>query len=262
MDLEKELSKVVFTDETFVNKAAVGNKIIEYIRRSRRARWRRIWFAAASIAAVVLVATGYFASSVDIRTGQSILAVSLPDGSAVQMQEQSRVTYNRIGWLWNRDVTLDGQARFTVVKGSRFTVRTDFGAVTVRGTEFTVTTGLQTLTVECFSGSVEVATPVGNRVLEAGDKVDCSPAGMEFTAVKPPLPPYIRYSHAALSEVVSRIEQIYGVTVAPTDACAGITYDGVLPTGNLDEALDVVMSSCGIRYQITGNQVNISFYEQ
>lgn len=260
MDLKELFSEVKFRDAVFVNKDAVGDAIMERIGASRKRAVRHTWIAAASLVLAVLSTATWLMNNREFVSGEAVLALKLPDGSQVQMQENSQLSYNRIGWLWKRDVRFQGNARFKVAKGERFTVSTGFGGVAVLGTEFAVTAHKDTLVVECFSGAVDVKTQVGEQILHADEKVECSPRGMIFTPAQEPLPVFLEYDHVPLTQVVDKIEELYGVTVTPGDVCRGIIYDGLLPTGDLDEALEIVMSSCGITYSTDGKQIIISRY--
>ena len=91
----------------------------------------------------------------------------LPDGSTVQVMENSRLTYNHITWLWERKLQLLGKASFNVTKGKTFTVRTEAGDVTVLGTKFLIDQQGKKMTVNCEEGSVQVETAVGKRTLLA-----------------------------------------------------------------------------------------------
>lgn len=258
MDFEKLFSEanIKFKDEMFLNKDIVGQKIMTRIGASRKHSFRYVWVAA-SIMVVLSMAT-YLLSNREVITGKDTLLVTLPDGSQVRMLENSRLSYNRIAWLWKRNIDFKGNARFMVASGRKFTVRVEFGSVEVLGTEFQVEAGTQNLVVECFSGLVGVKTDIGKQIVHPAEKVACSPEGMILTVVKDPLPPFLEFTHTPLVRVISKMEELYGVTITPKDICEDIVYDGLLPTGNLDEALEVVMSGCGMAYTTNGNQITIS----
>lgn len=259
MELEKLFSEgnVRFTNETFVNKDIVGQNIMSRIKTPRKHSFRYVW-AAASVMIVLFSVTTYLLNNREAVSGKNQLLLTLPDGSQVQMLENSQLSYNRIAWLWNRNVDFKGNARFMVAKGQTFTVKTQFGSIEVLGTEFQVETGYQNLVVECFSGVVEVKTDIGEQIVQTNERVECSPEGMILTIVREPLPPFLEFTHAPLVQVISKLEELFNVIITPKDICEKIVYDGLLPTGNLDEALEVVLSSCGIAYTVNGNQITIS----
>lgn len=261
LDFEMLFSKnVVLKEDDFVNKDIVGDAIMARIQASRKRTIRYVWAAASAI--IILLTTTYPLSNEEYTSKKSSLAILLPDGSQVQMKENSHLSYNRIAWLWNRTIDFEGTAHFIVTKGQKFIVNTNFGNVEVLGTEFQVEAGAQSLAVECFSGAVGVKTEVGDKILHSNEKLECTPKGMIFTPAKEPLPPYLEFNGVALNDVIARIEELFGVTITPKDICQGIIYDGLLPTDSLREALEIVMSSCGMTYSINGNQIIISHYDE
>lgn len=257
-DFEELFSKnVVLKEEEFVNKDIVGDAIMARIQSSKQRSLRYVW-AAASVVVVMLGTSTYLLSNEEFASKMNPKMVNLSDGSQVYMQKNSYLKYNRITWLWNRSIDFEGTAHFIVAKGKKFSVKTNFGNVEVLGTEFQVETGIKSLAVECFSGSVGVNTNVGNIVLHPNEKVKFSPQGMNFSPIKESLPPFLEFNGVPLVRVVDKMEELYSVTIQPKDICKDIIYDGLLPTDNLIEALEIVMSSCGLTYSINGNLITIS----
>lgn len=105
-------------------------------------RWAsRPWPVAAAVVALVVVAVGLFwlrPVTITAPAGD-VLAVHLPDGSEVELNSGSRLTYRRLfGWRTRR-VTLRGEAFFEVVHDpTPFVVQTFNSTVTVLGTRFNV----------------------------------------------------------------------------------------------------------------------------
>lgn len=260
LDFEILFSKnVVLKEDEFVNKNIVGDAIMARIQASRNRSIRYVWVAASAII-ILLTTSTYLLSNQKYVSKKNPLAILLPDGSRVQMKGNSHLSYNRIAWLWNRSLDFEGTAHFIVTEGQKFIVKTSFGDVEVLGTEFEVEADIQSLAVECFSGAVEVKTSVGDKILHPNEKVEFNSEGMLFTPAKQPLPPIFEFNGISLDQVIKEIEELFGVTVTPKDICHGIVYDGVLPTENLEEALEIVMSSCGMKYSINGNIITISQY--
>lgn len=248
--------KIVLKEEEFANKDIIGDAIMARIEASRKRSLRYMW-AAASAIIILLTTSTYSLSDQEFASKKNPLAILLPDGSHVQMQRNSYLSYNRIMWLWKRSIDFEGTAHFSVAKGQKFTVMTDFGNVEVLGTNFQVETGTESLVVECFSGLVGVKTKVGDKILHPNEKVEFSPKGVVFTPAEKPLPLYLEFDDVPLTHIVDKIEELYDVTIVPKDICQDIKYDGLLPTGNLEEALEIVMSSCGLTYSLNGNQTII-----
>ena len=182
----------------------------------------------------------------------------LPDGSSVQVMENSRLTYNHITWLWERKLQLLGKASFNVTKGKTFTVSTEAGDVTVLGTKFLVDQQGKKMFVNCEEGSVKVETAVGKRTLLAGESVRCDETKIvpvEKKADESEFPEVLGYEDDPLINVVADIEHIFEVTVVGHEKCEGLTYNGTVLTKDLNATLEKVFGSCGISYQIRGKEI-------
>lgn len=88
----------------------------------------------------VLYLTFFNASTTLIETSTTMNRVALPDGSAVWVNQQSRLSYSSNFNKGNRTVELDGEAFFEVKKDSErpFIVRLNDAEIKVLGTSFNV----------------------------------------------------------------------------------------------------------------------------
>lgn len=86
------------------------------------------------------------------------LTVNLPDGTKVNLQSRSTLTYYPLWWKISRKVVLSGEAFFNVVEGSEFTVLSHLGRTVVLGTSFNIITSDNKYIVTCFSGRVKVTS--------------------------------------------------------------------------------------------------------
>lgn len=111
-------------------------------RAPRRGSVRRRVGAFASVAvlavAVVAGVGAWRGQTVSAEAGASVLAVSLPDGSAVALSPGARIEWRRA--FAARDVSLSGEAFFSVARDAAhpFTVSAGEARVTVLGTRFAV----------------------------------------------------------------------------------------------------------------------------
>ena len=132
-------------DEQPLKKARVGDRMPT--RNKRRATFRRSVFAAVAACSVLIIgAIGFLSIPVThTTTAGENLAVVLPDGSEVYLNNESSMEYRRGFRQWNglkvtsREVKLDGEAFFTVAKDGRpFKVNTFNAEVSVLGTGFNI----------------------------------------------------------------------------------------------------------------------------
>lgn len=169
LDKYLEEGKLPLVGEIFSRKKEIGDKLklqreeshkIALSRRRKQGAGRSFSFSWGVAAAVVLLLGigGYFLAEEKVVTDNTAMNYELPDGSTVQVMENSRLTYNHITWLWERKLQLLGKASFNVTKGKTFTVRTEAGDVTVLGTKFLIDQQGKKMTVNCEEGSVQVET--------------------------------------------------------------------------------------------------------
>ncbi|MDR0893259.1 MAG: FecR domain-containing protein [Mediterranea sp.] len=223
----------------------------------RRVPYRaRYWWAAAAVA-ILLVVGGYFVSQKKLMATDQVVACSLPDGSRVQLKEHSALAYNRIGWMWNRELRLSGKAFFEVAHGGKFRVRTEAGDITVHGTKFLVEQEGDNMFVDCQEGKVEVKTKSGKQVLEAGEHVRCVEHQIGEVKKDVEYPPVLNYEHDPLVNVIADIEQIFHIDIVGMENGDTLTYEGSISTTDLKSTLQEVFGSLHLKYQVKGSVVEI-----
>ena len=129
--------------------------------------WLR-WGIAASLA--LLMGFGYIFYQNSTWTHVQMTAseqseMELPDGSVVQVNASSKISYRDRSFDKERRIRLRGEAFFEVEEGSSFTVETRLGNVRVLGTAFNVRQRESSLEVSCQSGKVEVLVDGGKTVI-------------------------------------------------------------------------------------------------
>lgn len=236
LDKYLEEGKLPLVGEIFSRKKEIGDKLklqreeshkIALSRRRKQGTGRSFSFSWGAAAAVVLLLGigGYFLAEEKVVTDNTAMNYEFPDGSTVQVMENSRLTYNHITWLWERKLQLLGKASFNVTKGKTFTVRTEAGDVTVLGTKFLIDQQGKKMTVNCEEGSVKVETAVGKRTLLAGESVHCDEnkiVPVEKKAEESEFPEVLGYEDDPLINVVADIEHIFKVTVVGAREVRGI----------------------------------------
>ncbi|TNF27090.1 MAG: iron dicitrate transport regulator FecR, partial [Bacteroidetes bacterium] len=118
------------------------------------------WFRYAAAAAIVLLLSTtaflrFYTESVTTPAGLHS-SVSLPDGSTVELNAATELSYHPYWWRFNRSVKMEGEAFFEVVKGSSFSVVSENGTTTVLGTSFNINSRENGYTVFCKTGKVSV----------------------------------------------------------------------------------------------------------
>lgn len=94
------------------------------------------------VAAVALIILGFgflFVPKTVTIPNAEMAEIQLPDGSSVELNSGSTLQYNRLFSFTNRDITLNGEAYFSVEEGEEpFIVEANGSATKVTGTEFNV----------------------------------------------------------------------------------------------------------------------------
>lgn len=266
-----EEGKLPLTGEVFARKAAVGAKLEKYreakrekalAKRQKTTERKRVtrrssyvsWKMVAMFVLLLGVGGAYYFSGEKITAEALAVNHTLPDGSSVQLMEDSRISYNKMVWLWERKLHLLGKAYFDVTPGKAFTVKTEAGDVRVLGTKFLVEQKGKTMTVNCEEGRVKVETPVGERTLNAGESVRCDGKTIE-PVEEDILPEMLGYEEDPLVNVVADIEQIFDVKVIGCEKYDGVYFSGTILTRDLEETLKRVFGSLEITYRISGKEI-------
>jgi ferric-dicitrate binding protein FerR (iron transport regulator) len=114
-------------------------------------------------AATILLLAGIFSvlffytNSVYCPAGQH-LSQSLPDGSVIKLNADSKISYKPLWWSFARQVNFEGEGFFEVQKGKKFVVISELGSTAVLGTSFNIFSRGEEYSVTCFTGKVRVTS--------------------------------------------------------------------------------------------------------
>ncbi len=218
----------------------------------------KLWpyFAAAASIALIL---GMFLFNADAsystKYGEQ-LSVALPDGSEMILNAKSNAIFDEKNWDKNRLVTLEGEAFFKVKKGSKFTVSTKHGDVTVLGTQFTVQSLQSLFEVQCFEGKVSVTNLKNKEILTAGKAYrnldNNNPQQWVFEAKEPSwITNTSSFRSIPLKYVFKELEEQYNITINTSSVDLSTIYTGTFPNNNKEIALNTVFSTLGINYSLS-----------
>jgi len=212
------------------------------------------------LAACLLVCVGYFsglfnngkANSKDyvervLLSSKSAGALHgrLPDMSAVVLAANSELYYDKEDWA--RKVNLRGEAFFRVTKGSKFSVKTKEGVVSVVGTEFNVKSRDKILEVSCKEGSVQVKSKNYNETLRANDSMKLLPNGKSITKLQFTT----KMRKTPLSEVLDALGYQYDRKVTHTGLNVQDIVNCNFTHTNLSSALKTSVGALGINYDVS-----------
>ncbi|MFY0606245.1 MAG: FecR domain-containing protein [Cyclobacteriaceae bacterium] len=222
------------------------------------------WKLAAS---VILVLGSFWISwtiaQVEVSTGLAeVKEVSLPDQSVVTLNAESRLSYNRLSWMANRSLELEGEAFFEVTKGERFEVISLKGTTEVLGTSFNIYAREDAYEVKCYTGKVQVSLSESKHVLSPGDCV-LAQAGEVKTSSFDTLRQTWKqgeyhYDNAELAKVIKDLERTYGLKFETAVVDLGKKYTGYFPRDNQALSLKLVFEPFGYSYRIEDGVVFLS----
>jgi ferric-dicitrate binding protein FerR (iron transport regulator) len=215
-------------------------------------------------------------SSVNAGIGEK-LEKTLPDGSLVILNSDSRIRYNHdIISRPKREVWIQGEAFFKVSRttdSKPFIVHTDHFDVEVTGTQFNLNSGTDSSSILLTEGSVTLHMPDGRSLKmdpgtyfsakealpDTGNKNDA-----ELVIVNKPqavlswLSKNLVFEDAPLREVAREIELLYKVKIQfGSAAAADRRITGILPNENLDILLRALKATTDFTIVQENNIVNI-----
>lgn len=249
----KEYARIVEKMELFqapdFNKEATFKAIQNKIKPQQKVR-KLIPSWAYSVAASIALLFGLFyfvdKDTVYETSYGEQLAVVLPDGSQVQLNAKSKLTLIEKDWEnGNRNLTLNGEGYFKVQKGSKFTVATELGSVSVLGTQFNVKRTQGYFDVKCFEGKVSVKNASDEAILTPGKgyfKIKGQAA--KKTKFKKGAPAWVSgesaFKSAPLKYVIKELEKQYNVVIDADLVNQNQLFSGSFTNKNKQIALQTV----------------------
>lgn len=219
------------------------------------------------IAAVFLVlAAGYlFVSSMETSVSTQIAekkTFTLPDNSIVELNSNSNVTYKKRNWKSERNISLDGEAYFKVMKGSKFNVETKQGIVSVLGTQFNVFSRDAIFSVNCFEGLVSVSFNDTLYKLPAGNRISLEKNGLitqsKITSTQPDwINGESSFENATLATVIEELQRQYPIQISAPDSLLQRKFTGSFTHTNIETALRSVCDPLRIGYSANGDEVTL-----
>ncbi len=206
-------------------------------------------YVAASVVAIAISFGIFYTSQVEVVSTTQATNFNLPDGSTVNLNLNSRASYNSVSWLFNRSVALSGEAFFTVKRGEKFSVLTEGGTITVLGTSFNVLSRVNKFKVECFTGKVAVNNGTNSSIITKGEVVTQSEdkeALVKESILHNKLSPNwvtgeYSYRNERLVTVLNDISNHFGIDIKASNKINKLSFTGVWNKEmTLDEVLKII----------------------
>ena len=102
----------------------------------------------------------------------------LPDGSIVNLNADSKISFIGRDFINNRHLSLNGEAFFDITKGSSFTISTSNGEIRVIGTSFNVNARDNSFIVSCITGKILVSVRNQSVTITPGESATLTGKGL------------------------------------------------------------------------------------
>lgn len=211
------------------NRDMVWAEMQSTIKKTHR-NIRRL-YTAISIAATVVILLGVLAfmrlhtESASTSFGEHSMA-TLPDGSTVELNAASEISWHPHWWRFQREVSFEGEGFFKVIPGSSFTVSSSKGATTVLGTSFNIFSRGEYYNVTCITGMVRAEASLTNQkvIINPGQQAVLEKSGTFSLETKNPVSQItgwrnhmFTFTAMPLKDVLDEITRQYNVNIIHPD---------------------------------------------
>lgn len=211
----------------------------------------------AAMIAVFFTAYYYFSNTKTIYTTNLAEKIDfeLPDQSTVYLNASSEISFSEKKWKKNRELKLKGEAYFSVKKGSKFTVKTENGSVSVLGTKFNVVVRDYFFEVQCFEGLVSASYQGKSVKIPAGSSLKVLNSKSEFFENQKEMNPSwlinkSTFERMPFSYVINELERQYNIKVVYNSEIASTLFTGNFTHTNLELALKAVCIPLNLNYTV------------
>ena len=180
----------------------------------------------------------------------------LPDGSKIELNAATTISYHPYWWKFNRSVDLEGEAFFKVQKGEEFNVISSNGTTQVLGTSFNIYSRNEEYKVYCKSGKVRVIDNELNEViLQPGQFAETETNKIQLkNNINPELilawkSDMFIYKNTPLKKVFKDFETYYGIKIETNlNTISNLSYSGFFKRKTtINQALEIVCYSFDLK---------------
>ena len=224
--------------------------------KAQSSKFRIYWSAAASVALIVILTTFYFqnvTTQIIAKKGQHV-EQTLPDGSSVTVNADSKLRFSKSKFAQKRTLNLEGEAFFSVEKGSPFIIKTPSGIVQVLGTTLNVYSRGDNLSVSCLTGKVMVQANGQTAIIEPGEKAELQEGLLVKTGNIPNenMNGWIRFDFSfdnkPLISIFEEIERQFNVKIIAQNI-ENRYFTGNFSNKNLTEVLETICLPMKLEYE-------------
>ena len=278
------------TSVSGISKERVWQNIKSAISGNKRVAYSRVFIMRITGIAAAIALIGGFALSLIYMYGESrqhlvqdivVTApsgqktqLSLPDGSEVWLNSESKIIFSSDFNTGKRNLKLEGEAYFVVAKSSSmmpFTVETENVIVHVTGTSFNVQAypDDDRTKVALVEGSVRLLSVNNNRVIGQLKTDELATISKESNmlsisscnALAESVWHHnkLHFENCPADEVWNKLERWYGVNIKVDNQQPDQTYRFTIKTETLTELLSLIDKITPVNYKLNGEEVQIIY---
>jgi ferric-dicitrate binding protein FerR (iron transport regulator) len=213
-----------------------------------------------SAAAVIIILVGIslflrlYSTTISSLNGDKMAAL-LPDGSTVEINAGSTLTYHPYWWQFSRKVNFEGEGFFKVEKGRKFEVTSKLGSTLVLGTSFNIYSRNDQYRVSCFTGRVKVVSKNDGYVfLDPNERAFVGPDGSIVKKINHPKEisnendNEFLFTGTPLTQVFAAISKAYQVPVFFKTGKEFFYTGNFTNEKSLNDVLDLVCKPFGLSF--------------
>ncbi|RXK81418.1 FecR family protein [Filimonas effusa] len=203
--------------------------------------------------------------------------ILLPDGSEVELNSDSRLTYPAVFTGASRDVKLSGEAFFRIKENARLPFHVNSGNlhITVLGTSFNVQSypGQKLAKVAVVTGKIKVTKASGDTVLESSAPgLELHPSELVVFNTSSRLlekktydvdeetgwrQGAVVFSDASFADIADRFDKIYNIRLINQSSKTEFSFNGAFSNTSPEEIIKSICLSKQLSYTINGNIITI-----
>ncbi|WP_034061839.1 FecR family protein [Lacinutrix jangbogonensis] len=233
-------------------------------RTKKQNNWLKPFLRFAAILAICF-GSYYYTTTLDTNIATKFAQkenIVLPDNSQVKLNAKSTLAFNTKSWKNSRVLDLTGEAYFKVAKGSKFTVHTSAGDISVLGTEFNIKNRANLFEVICYEGAVKVEHNNTSRVLKPGESfLILNNILVEKALTKDTSPFWINnestFKSMPYTQVIAEFERQYNVTFSANTIDTTQLFTGSFSHNNMDVALQAITIPLNLAYTKNNNKISL-----
>lgn len=187
----------------------------------------------------------------------SHLSYTLPDGSLVKINSDSKISFKK-DFLKNRRLDIEGEAYFEITKGDNFTISTKNADIKILGTSFNLFSRENEFKVSCLTGKILVTAKNSAIAIMPGETAELKNNKLVYfedkniNTANSWTDGEFYFENAPLSLIFKEMDRQFNVKFELRNA--GEKYfTGSFSNNNLTTALETICIPMGLKYEIGSN---------